>query len=82
MMSVVYVYIAYFALNLYHMPSLSSMTCIKDTQGRLHPHFASDYRKDRSGNEDVPALGQEEDYIPPLFDLPVSLINGAVFGDS
>lgn len=98
MMTVVYVYIAYFALNLYHTPSLSSMTCITDTQGKLHPKFKRQFAnqgandKLQKGEEDKAAKyppysilqkmeGYEDDYIPPLYDLPVSLINQAVFGN-
>lgn len=88
MVCVVYVYIAYFSLNLYHTPALSSMTCITDTQGKLHPFFKKKNQDSNGGNcgsytpysiiHNEP--DREDDYIPPLYDLPVGLINQAVFG--
>lgn len=88
MATVVYVYIAYFALNLYHTPAMSSMTCITDTQGKIHPKFREGTNSTERRVFTFPPYSirnnmenYEDDYIPPLYDLPVNLINQAVFGN-
>ena len=81
MVAVVFVYIAYFALNLFNTPALDSLTCISDTQGHLLPKaprstkgfYAVSVGEQRDDQPD-------QDYIPPLYDLPVGLVNRAVFG--
>lgn len=87
MVTVIYVYIAYFALNLYHTPALSSMASVTDTQGKVHPKLKEVDRKLEAESPIYPPYsirhkmeGYEDDYIPPLYDLPVSLMNQAVFG--
>lgn len=86
MVCVVYVYVAYFSLNLYHTPALSNMMCVTDSQGKIHPRFRNAGMTDNPANTSPPYSirqtmpGREDDYIPPLYDLPVSLINHAVFG--
>lgn len=84
MVSVVYAYVAYFALNLYHTPALDSLTTLVDTQAHLLPR-----KRDVAGRSSaLPAydinadLGFEEDYIPPLYDLPAGMINRALFDDT
>lgn len=88
MVCVLYVYIAYFSLNLYHTPALSSMTCVTDTQGKLHPLFEGGIRQENPSAAPPPygirqsMSDREAEYIPPLYDLPIDLINQAMFGDN
>ena len=83
MVAVVFVYIGYFALNLYHTPPLDSLTCMVDTQGHLLPRS----EQDSAGNvTKYPAYsvhtaqGRAGEYIPPLYDLPAGMVNQALFG--
>lgn len=84
MAAVVFVYVGYFALNLYHTPPLDSLTCLVDTQGHLLPKA----ERDSSGNiTKYPAYsvhttkGRAGEYIPPLYDLPAGMVNEALFGN-
>ena len=81
MVSVVYIYIAYFALNLYHTRALDSLTTLVDTQAHLLPRKRDVHGRSRAMPAyDINAnLGFEEDYIPPLYDLPAGMINRALF---
>lgn len=88
MFTVVYVYIAYFALNLYHTPALSRMTCVTDTQSKIHPKFREEAGSaDQTRSSFLPYSIRhsmevyEDDHVPPLYDLPVALINQASFGN-
>lgn len=71
MMAVVYVYVAYFALNLYHTPRLTDLSTITDTQANILPKGW-----DQSGL----LSDLSDDSIPPLYDLPPGLVSRAVFG--
>lgn len=77
MTTVVFVYIAYFAINLYHSPSFDDLTSVVDTQAHLLPvSLESEAFPPYSLNAD---LGFQDDFIPPLYDLPHGLINRATF---
>jgi len=81
MVAVVYVYVAYFALNLYYTPPLDALECIVDTQANLLP--SKDDAKYAGQKKEIRyTVGRDpnDDHIPPLYDLPVGMINRAVFG--
>ena len=82
-MAVAFVYVAYFALNVYHTPALDSLSCITDTQGHLlsNSGAASSKAYTVSVKIEHDKIDMDQDYIPPLYDLPVSLINRAVFDE-
>jgi len=81
MIAVVFVYAGYFCLNLYNTPALDDLCSITDSQTNILPRN----RKNSSGKLLHTVVrygkdGQEENYIPPLYDLPPCMINVAVFG--
>lgn len=83
MAAVVFVYVGYFALNLYHTPPLDSLTTIVDTQSHLLPTSARDSAGKITSYPPYTVhtvKGRAGEYIPPLYDLPAGMINEALFG--
>lgn len=77
-----FVYTSYFALNLYHTPPLGALCSITDSQANLLPSTEGRRRAHKPLHTVVRSTkgAQEEDFIPPLCDLPPAMINKAVFG--
>lgn len=64
-----FVYIAYFALNLFNTQTLDSLTILSDTCAHIPPPKPAHAESAQSA----------EEHIPPLYDLPPGMINRALF---
>ncbi|GAA5851788.1 hypothetical protein JCM9279_004408 [Rhodotorula babjevae] len=85
-MLVAFTYASYFCLNLYNTPPLSSPSLLDDPRAFVAPPPRPPPPLDGSSRAPTPlwahgAALADDDAIPPLYDLPIEVVNRVLYGD-
>ncbi|CDR46975.1 hypothetical protein NBRC10512_002882 [Rhodotorula toruloides] len=84
-MLVAFVYVSYFLLNMHNTPSLTSLSLLDDPRAFVTPPPRPPANSKGVRRPPTPlwahAVLAEEDAIPPLYDLPIEVVNRVLYGD-
>ncbi|GAA5930166.1 hypothetical protein JCM3775_004529 [Rhodotorula graminis] len=88
-MLVAFTYASYFCLNLFNTPPLSSPSLLDDPRAFVAPPARPPPPLDRSRRRAPTPLwahgaalaDDDDDAIPPLYDLPIEVVNRVLYGD-
>ncbi|GEM07252.1 phosphatidylinositol N-acetylglucosaminyltransferase subunit P [Rhodotorula toruloides] len=84
-MLVAFVYVSYFFLNMHNTPRLNSLSLLDDSRAFVHPPARPPALSNGAPRPPTPlwahAVLAEEDAIPPLYDLPIEVVNRVLYGD-
>ncbi|BGP40040.1 hypothetical protein JCM10449v2_003998 [Rhodotorula kratochvilovae] len=82
---VAFTYASYFCLNLYNTPPLDSPELLDDPRAFVPPPPRPPPPLDGSARAPTPLWAHSillpEDAIPPLYDLPIEVVNRVLYGD-